>query len=302
MPAEQNLIAKLKNYALINGNLQQFWTTIGIYLVFHSLMKFRIHKNCSEKKDVEFLLGSYVASNIVFAVLSSGGSYFTFWFIPILIIGIPRFISETRKSVSLHSQLSAVASMLIIVTSTLLLNLQTIVTPYSWWGWNSPSIINQNRVTIEEGYYKGLVVTQDQDNFMKKIAEYEMKAAQLSTIKPTTLYSFSNIPMTQSLTGITNYTGLNCVIAWFDLCPNQLAAADLIKLSRKPPSVVVWSQPGEDAFLVHEELFLKQKSVLRNWNDYRIAQVKSGSWKLVGQISPSTMNWWPIEIYAVVSK
>lgn len=302
MPVEPNLIAKLKNYALINGNLQQFWITIGIYLVFNSLKKFSIHKNCSEKKDIEFFLGSYVASNIVFAVLSSGGGYFVFWFIPILIIGIPRFISETRKSVSIHSKLSSVVSMLIVVASTLLLNLQTIVTPYSWWGWNSPSITTQNRVTIEDGYYKGLVVTQDQDILMKQIAEYEMKAAKLSTIRPTTLYSFPNISMTQSLTSMTNYTGLNCVIAWFDLCPNQLAASDLMKLSRKPPSVVVWSQPGEDVFLVHEELFLKQKSVLRNWSEYRNAQVKSGSWKLIGQIPPSTMNWWPIEIYAVVSK
>jgi hypothetical protein len=299
-PSEKNILTKIKMFLFLNNNIMEFWITSSILMVLFFFTQLRSDKKPSLDYEVSLLISLFVISNIIFAALSSGGSYFLFWFIPILIIGIPKLISILKQELKHIEKIAYISLMTIIIISIISFVGKTIVLPYSWWGWNEPSILHHERVRVESGYYKGVFITKQQKSLMDTVADYQIKAAQISPIKPRTLHSFPNIVMTQSLTPIANYTGLNCFIAWFDLCPNKLAIEDLEKFKQLPSSVVVWSQPTEDAFIIHEQLFLKEKSALRSWNEYRLSQVESKSWQLVGSIPASSMNWWPIEIYAVM--
>ena len=299
---EQSISKKIKNYLFTDINLEEFWMTLAFLIILIFLIKIKTTEKSSKIYQVNFLIAIYVVSNLFSAVLSSGGSYFLFWFIPVLIVGIPFLISSLRNSTVRNWKLTYAMLLIVLLFSTISAIGKTLDTPYSWWGWTEPSVFQQNRIVVDGGYYKGLPVTQAQQTFMKLIAKYESEAASLSPITPVTLYSFPNIIMTQSLTSITNYSGLSCLIAWFDLCPDTLAREDLEKFKDNPPSVVVWSQPTEGAFLVHEKLFLRSRSALRDWNNYRLSQFEKGSWKLVGYVPPSDMNLWPIQIYAVMQK
>ena len=302
IPNESNILTKIQGYLLANINLQEFWLTLAFFIILLFLIQNKTTEEFSRIYQVNFLIAIYVISNLVFAVLSSGGSFFLFWFIQLFIIGVPFLISNLRKFAIPNFKLTFALLMSLLLFTTISLVGKALHNPYSWWGWNEPSVFHENRILVGSGYYKGLPVTQEQHTLIKLIASFETKAALLSPIRPTTLFSFSNIPMTQSITPIANYSELNCTIVWFDLCPDELVKKDLQKFKVNPPSVIVWSQPTEDAFFVHEKLFTKQRSALRDWDVYRLSQIENGSWKLVGTIPPSSMNWWPIQIYAVMQK
>jgi hypothetical protein len=251
-------------------------------------------------------LATAVAS-IVIGVLSSGGTYFAYWFVPSVAIFIAFFVSRMQDSDGLRLFVPALLCTLLFSTGAFAASI--ITAPYEWWGWNEPPLLGR-RVVADFGYPDGLRLSPRSYSFYSNVREAEQKAArrrlsvEASSTLPRTerrlsIFSFPNINSTLTLTSMRPYTEATCLSLWFDLCPNALAARSLEEFRKNPSDVIAWMDPSERAFMTHETLFLGERSALRDWQAYRDRQVRSRAW-VATKVIPATAtspNEWPVTIY-----
>lgn len=217
-------------------------------------------------------------------VLSSGGFVYPIWFVsvlPILLAIAWAFLGTTEWN-SVWST-SAIVILSLIPAAALA---GVISSPYSWFGWREPPLTAGPRVFSELGYVKGLALAPSVAAFYDRVAEAELKAAQLSGVRNPTVFTFPYTAAAAALTGLEPYAGLPCVVLWVDVCPNASVAASLEDFKRAPADVIVWSQPDEGILSGHEGIFLGERSAIRDWVALKEESVASGEWVLVDQVNP----------------
>ena len=115
-----------------------------------------------------------------------------------------------------------------------------------------------------------------------------------------TVFSYPNIPTAATATGLQNYTGIKCVVLWFDTCPNNQAAADLVTFASNPPNVIIWEPIPPSMMAGNEVTFVRGRSALEDWENYRLHEVATGKWVQIDSFVSPLSNGWTTYVYAVV--
>jgi len=241
--------------------------------------------------------------SILTGVAASGGTFFLLWFIPSMSVLLAVLVSWARRRAYLRIFVPTLVGFLYVCAAVLLVTV--VLSPYLWWGWREPSLLATPRAAVNYGYVRNVALAPSSGQFFDRIRAAELEAGARSgkagQARPT-VFSFPNLTSTESLTDLPPYTRLPCATLWFDLCPNELARRSLKIFAASPPDIVVWADPGKDAFTIHETLFLGEPSALREWIAYRDARVADRSWVPVDEIpaDATSSNLWTTTIFHVV--
>ena len=275
----------LKTYILSLNKLTQNWIALCL-LIIPFLLFIRIKRRNSTLSDLELVM-IYTLANLPLATVSSGGQAYLFWFIPFLAIFLAFMVGKLNLDKNKNIAWSLIV---VVIISTLSFVTNTLKTPYEWWGWKEPTRLQTDYQFVKNGYNKGILISGMNDGFYGKIQIAQKVALKESGIPTKTIFTFPNLTYLETLIQKSEYRELTCPSLWFDLCPNYLVKEDLIRFSNNPPSVVVWSDLTEESFYVHEELFLRDRSNLRLWQNFRQVQVRTGAWKEIEVFEPNKLN------------
>lgn len=139
-----------------------------------------------------------------------------------------------------------VITLCLIVIS--LCSVQRFNSPYLWWGWQEPPVY----MALEKSQLsqlKGLYLSHNTNETITDITE----TINDNTTINDTVFTFPHILIFNYLTERDN--GLFAKVHYFDVCPDNVAKEDAIKLSDTPPKIIVWLNLTEEEWSFHENRF-----------------------------------------------
>jgi hypothetical protein len=146
--------------------------------------------------------------------------------------------------------------------------IRPITEPYSWWALKEPRL-EAKKKALDFGRLRGISVNESEFLFWSRLDEV-LKSRPSSAI-----FAGPNIAGIPYMLGRETAIN-NCVIVWWDVCPEDYAAEDLTWLKETTPSLMLWLSPSEYVIKGHEDGFRSgEKSTIREmdvWFQDSIAQ------------------------------
>ncbi len=120
--------------------------------------------------------------------------------------------------------------------------------PYDWQGWRV-SPISGDDVYCDVNGLEGLKVSRETNEAYSEIVDLILN----ETEEDDAVYSFANTALFNVLT--ERRSPAYAPIAWFDVCPDAVAAADAELLEQDPPKIVIWQNMDEGQWDLLEDVF-----------------------------------------------
>jgi hypothetical protein len=250
--------------------------------------------------NILFAAGTFAA---FINLLSSGGTTYLIWFVASFLF----FTSYAVGLLGVYANKLFIFALFSVVSLGMVSNYATgIANPYVWWGWREPSLIQP----ADESALIGLAdmrPSKEVNDFYEDIYSYIQEAERSIDATSPMILTIGAIPMITTISGMDPYEGLYCKVQWFDLCPNDVLLADLDIIKKSPPNILVFQEISELAYTSHETGFLKSRSALRDYKDFRDQQVALDNWVEVGRAKTpgkkgdleSGFGVWDVIVYKV---
>lgn len=147
-----------------------------------------------------------------------------------------------------HKNLKNTAIYAVSLACILLCLSQKIYMPYDWQGWREPPIDETSTAcTAEglEGFKLSLETNMMYNDILHMIDAY--------TDEEDAVYQFGNMPLFNVLAQrkIPTYAS----IGWFDVCPDDIARQDAMRLCEDPPKIFIWHNMNEEEWDGMETLY-----------------------------------------------
>jgi hypothetical protein len=192
---------------------------------------------------------------------------------------------------------TAVIALVLVIVSALAV---TFNNPYDWFNWTEEPVFSAH-TSSDFPRNLGFQLSSAEYAFYSRIHSDALRAAAVSGKGPdATVFSYPNIPTAATASGLKSYTAVKCSVLWFDTCPNEQAAADLITFKKSPPNVVIWAPIPSAMIRANEQTFVHGRSALEDWESYRIHEVAVGKWRTIDSFVSPLSNGWTTHVYAVV--
>ncbi len=120
--------------------------------------------------------------------------------------------------------------------------------PYQWWGWREPAI-SKSTVVPRAPLLGGFTLSPQSDGVYERVDALLRR----SLGEGEWVYCFPNIPMFYVTTGV--YPRTNALVAYWDVCPDDVAEADAAILVADPPAAIVDLDMPERVWRFHEDAF-----------------------------------------------
>ena len=141
------------------------------------------------------------------------------------------------------------AALGVLVSVTLVLcSAQRYVWPYSWWGWQEPSVEYAN-VAPETPLLAGFRLSEETARTYATVD----RLVRVGVHDGGWVYCFPNVTMFYVSSGVYPHT--KALVGYWDVCPDDLARGDADVLLSDPPSVIVDLEMEEVVWQFHEEAF-----------------------------------------------
>jgi len=125
---------------------------------------------------------------------------------------------------------------------------QRYVWPYQWWGWREPSV-SRAVIQPQEPLLAGFRLSPYSEDIYRKVDA----ALRGRVDHERWLYCFPNVAMFYVTTGV--YPKTHALVAYWDVCPDDVAVSDAAILLRDPPAAIVDLHLGQLAWQFHERVF-----------------------------------------------
>lgn len=179
---------------------------------------------------------------------------------------------------------------------------QTTFNPYQWNQWTEGNIFAPHSSSHLPGLYGFQLSENDLYTYNRIRTDSSIAAIASGAAKNATVYSYPNEPTASIASGLKIYAGIKCSELWFDTCPNNQAALDLISFEKSPPNVIIWMPIDAGNMAFNESIFTHGTSALEGWESFRLLEVARGRWKLIDSFSTPATNGSQIYVYAVLKK
>ncbi len=272
----------------------------GLSVIFLALYPFAISENPDFNHDLELRRRVFVVLVIVVAVLFanglSGGNG-----IESAVVAVSIFMAILGEKIVEHENVFGWVVVFTLVLATLIGSVfRTKLEPYEWFGikiepqaWKAPqkvplnpSLNHFNLSGVERRYYDKLYSSMERLPKNSSVV-FGPQSAGL-------------IELHQNL----NPVELRCPIIWWDVCPEELAAADVMSIKSNPPDVLVWNIPPVWVTDFHERVFRAGRvSAIREVDTWIKSEIQSGRYEVVSTLYPdfggekSPDNWVTYVLY-----
>lgn len=161
--------------------------------------------------------------------------------------------------------------------------------PYDWLGIKSPPVV-ELRVRPKVSGLEEFRVSATKALFLEQLERFAKPSVMRGT---PTLVGVRNSGMA-SLIGLNVYP-LNCVVLWWDVCPENLAQADFARIQRNPPKTVLWTFEDEPTINGNELAWRSgQKSAVRNIQDFLTKQMSEDRYRTLFEMPENDDGSGPI--------
>jgi len=141
------------------------------------------------------------------------------------------------------------AVVLVFVVATLALcSTQRYMWPYAWWGWQEPSIAKAV-ITPQTPLLRGFLLSPRSDGVYAGVTAIIRQAV----LPGDWVYCFPSIPLFYVTSGV--YPRTEALVAYWDVCPDDVARRDAATLLADPPVVIVDLHMEEPVWRFHEVAF-----------------------------------------------
>ena len=140
---------------------------------------------------------------------------------------------------------------------------QKVVNAYSWWGWNEAPLNEEHFYKVNVKAFRGIEFGEDEAimyNEMFNVLEY-------NSDNKDTIYSFPHAKIFNVVLNNTNMDDSFVPVPFYDVCSDEYAREDAIRLEKDPPEILIWCDMP-NCMETHEEIFrdgkpLGQRSIQR---------------------------------------
>ncbi|MDR1024784.1 MAG: hypothetical protein LBL56_03585 [Treponema sp.] len=180
----------------------------------------------------------------------------------------------------LHSNLVKLGFCVLGLLCFSLVFIQKMAIPYYWWGWvESPVSRNEEYRVVDHEELAGFLLSRRTANMYEKICTLIEK----NSPEGANLYSFPHVPIFNILTKRMSESTFSHV-HYFDVCPDNIAVQDAIRLRKNPPDMIVLNNFDESDWRFHEAYFRGNKrSGQRDIKELIEKWVEEGTYKVIGQ-------------------
>jgi hypothetical protein len=227
--------------------------------------KFRSH---------QFLIYLWSVSTSVLLNAFNGGFAYIVSF-PLLAFGIAYLTDKLFSKFSHLRENGTGFLVFVILISSITFN------TYSWFGWNEKHNIHVFQKDGGIDIFRNFYLSKTQNDYYVEIYRgIQTAEQQLPQSYSSEIVSWPSQPILMGLSNAKHYK-TNCIILHFDVCPENEARKDLLRIVDEPPSIVVYTDLGIE-FIQNEE------SIWRNGNISSQRQIRE--------------NFLNDDLYKVVSK
>ena len=230
-------------------------------------------------------------------LFSSGGGIYIQWFIPQAVVYFSLLVLVC-EGIARRFPLRNIAVLVLalVMVSTLVV---TFNNPYNWFNWSEEAVFSAHTSSdLPQNF--GFQLSLPESALYARIHSGALRAAKASGKGgDATVFSYPNIPTAATATGLKNYTAIKCSVLWFDTCPNEQAAADLVAFKMHPPNVIIWEPIPSVLMRANERTFVHGRSALEDWEIYRIHEVAAGRWRQIDKFVSPLSNGWTTYVYSV---
>ncbi|MBE6576948.1 MAG: hypothetical protein E7653_02270 [Ruminococcaceae bacterium] len=150
--------------------------------------------------------------------------------------------------------------------------------PYSWWGYHEDPLYTKTEAVDVPGL-EGFRLSEKE----KTTYEEVYKVVMDNTSEESVVLGFPYVKIFNQLTGHIDEVGF-VPVHYFDVCPDNYAAADAKTIAETPPDIIIWHDVGTSCWDVHEALFRKGGRMgQRDIQDWFIS-VKDSKYQVIGQV------------------
>jgi hypothetical protein len=172
---------------------------------------------------------------------------------------------------------AAVVGSLLLAPLMFVFMTRPITEPYSWWALKEPRL-EAKKKELNFGRLRGISVNESEFLFWNRLDKV-LKTKPLPEI-----FAGPNIAGIPYMLGRKTAVN-NCVIVWWDVCPEDYAAQDLIWLKENTPSLMLWLSPPEYVMQGHEDGFRNgEKSAIREMDIWIKESITQGRLRVLDDI------------------
>lgn len=266
----------------------------GLSVIFIALYPFAIAGKSNVSKNVDLTRRVFVILIVVVAVLFANGLSGGNGIEP-AVVAVSIFLALLFEKLVEHESILGWVVVLTLVFAALIGSVfRTKLEPYEWFGikvepqaWKipqqvplNPYLSHFNLSGVERRYYDKLYTAIESLPKNSSVV-YGPQSAGLIELHPK-----------------LNPVDLRCPIIWWDVCPEVLAAADVMSIKSNPPDLLVWNIPPVWVTDFHERVFRAGRvSAIREIDNWIKSEIQSGRYEVVITLYPdfggtkSTDNW-----------
>lgn len=158
--------------------------------------------------------------------------------------------------------------------------------PYNWWGSQEAPVYEQNRRGYSEPVLYGFNVAAESAAPLEQI----LKLVRENTRPGDSVFSFPHILFFNVLTKTVQPTFAK--VHYFDVCPDDIAKADAIRLGQHPPRMVIWLDMPDWVWDFHEQAFRGgRRSGQRELAKTVMQWLNTGEFNEIGCFTTPGVNW-----------
>jgi hypothetical protein len=222
--------------------LTLLFTFLTIYVFFKKNMKLN-----PKIFSYEILIAGLIALSIFIANGTSGGiSEISSFLVLSYLVAFGLSIKDKFSFIKAYFSFLSLVLILFLVSSKFF-------QPYSWWYVSSGLDLSKNVYSTNIPVYTSMKLSLEQKNIYENI----IKVIDRYTAPSDDIFAFPNISGLYFIAD--RYPRSRVIVPWFDFLPDDFAVNESVRVTKKPPKILINLDLPEEAWLAHEQLFRNAK-------------------------------------------